>query len=458
MIKRHVSLLLAAMMLFSLAGCGSTSDSTEAKGGFYKVCGVYYPEELGAPVLGEAAGELVSQEFTAAAEQITNVGDALYYLKASGLTNHPDCSYLADLLATDYDEVGLIYLATSDGGFSTLVYVKVGDTYYPINPNFEDASWLHGSKKDYVSDTNLDALREKLASARPGPIGIKVTSNAIPVYLNSELDPNYEPSTNIFAQEEGPVNPSAKTKGGYNSIIDFYRIPADSGKPQYSEEEIKELVAADLTLDEAAEKLSTLADVVQYLYLRGYHCAKSGDLKFEYFGCEWATNRSAQVVFNENAGNCGGGSNLLNYLLQGDYDEQGYVQESANPGGGGHIYNYFKQDGVYFFCDMTQIVYEDTYANHNYSIFATEDPFEFSKYYVGENHKYLADDEPHYLRLQYMYPCEGDSHQPVGMTSFMQLLPTALENSIMILYSEEEPYAPIFVDAPPVELWPEEAQ
>lgn len=454
MMKRFASLLLAAVMLFSLVGCGNASGKEE----FYKVGGMYYPAALGMPVLGEAAAELVSQEFAAAAEQITNVGDALYYLQASGLTDLPDCSYLVDLIATDYDEVGLIYLATSDGGFSTLVYVKVGDTYYPINPNFEDASWLHGSKKDYVSDTNLDALQEKLVGARPRPIGITVTSNAIAMHLNGELDPNYDPNTGAFTQEESPINHSAKTKDGYNSIIDFYRIPAGSGKPQYSEEEIKELVAADLTLDEAADKLSTLADVVQYLYLRGY-LSESGDLKFQHLGCEWAINRSAQVVFNENAGNCGGGSNLLNYLLHGDYDEQGYVQESANPGGGGHVYNYFKQDGVYYFCDLTQIVYEgSTYANRNYSIFSTEDPFEFSKYYVGENHKYLTDSEPQYLRIQYMYPSEGDSHRPVGMTSFMQLLPTEIEDTVTILYSEEGEYAPIFVDAPPVELWPEEAQ
>ena len=47
MLKRFISMLLAAVMLLSLVGCGSTSESTKAKNGFYKVCGVYYPEELG---------------------------------------------------------------------------------------------------------------------------------------------------------------------------------------------------------------------------------------------------------------------------------------------------------------------------------------------------------------------------------------------------------------------------
>lgn len=453
--KRFAFLLLAAVMLFSLAGCGNASGKEE----FYKVGGMYYPAALGVPVLGEAAAELVSQDPTAAAEQITNAGDAIYYLKAaqSLYQNVGSGEAFAKLIKEDYDEVGLIYLATSDGGFSALVYVKVGDTYYPINPNFEDAAWLHRAKKDYVNDTNLDALREKLAAARPRPIGIAVTSKAITMYQGGELAPNYDPSAGAFTQEESPVNHSAKTKGGYNSVIDFYRIPFELGEPQYSEEEIKEMVAADLTLDEAAEKLSTLADVIQYLYLRGYHF-DGVDIAFEVDGYEWHINRTAQVVYDNNGGDCGGGSNLLNYLLRGDFDEQGFVQESSAPGYGGHVYNYFKQDGIYYFCDLTHIVYEgSTYANRNYSIYATEDPYDFSKYYIGENHLYTDIDNGDYLLLQYMYTYEG-SHRPVGMTSFMQLLPTEIEDTVVLLYSEEGEYAPIFVDAPPVDLWPEEAQ
>ena len=456
--KRFAFLLLAAVMLFSLAGCGNASEKEE----FYKVGGMYYPAALGVPVLGEAAAELVSQDFASAAEQITNVGDALYYLKAANLPSDSERNYLADLIATDYDEVGLIYLATSDGGFSTLVYVKVGDTYYPINPDFEDAAWLHRVKKDYVSDTNLDALRKKLAAARPRPVGITVTSKAITMYQSGELAPNYDPGAGAFTQEESPVNHSAKTKGGYNSIIDFYRIPASSGKPQYSEEEIKEMVAADLTLDEAAEKLSTLADVVQYLYLRGY-LSESGELKVSYSGYEWGVNRSPHVVFDNNIGNCGGSSNLVNYLLRNDYDEQGYVHEASNDGG--HVYNYFKKDGVYYFCDMMEVIYEEgTYSNRGYTVYATENPIDFSEYHIGEVKRYNTSDSSFYIRLHYMYPCEG-SHRPVAgnmglviYTPYPNILSKEIENTITILYLDAPEYAPIFVDAPPVDLWPEEAQ
>ena len=227
------------------------------------------------------------------------------------------------------------------------------------------------------------------------------------------------------------------------------------GAPQYSVQDIRQMIQDDLGLDEMAAKLSTLADVVQYLHQKGYSADSRGDLRVEYQELVWHSNRSPQTVFSENIGNCGGGSNLINYLLQGDYDEQGYVQEAANQGG--HVYNYFKLDGVYYFFDMTQIVHSGTYDHRSYRIFATTDPLEFSEDYIQRNHSRLSSNDPHYLLFHYLYPWEGP-HLPVAgnpncrtvlRITFSHILSRDIEDTIKLLYVAEEKYAPIFTEAPP---------
>lgn len=249
----------------------------------------------------------------------------------------------------------------------------------------------------------------------------------------------------------------------YDPIIDYYDIPFELGHPQYNVDEIQQMIQDNLTLDEVAAKLSTLADVIQYLHQKGYG-ESGGDLEVEYSNIEWHLSRSAQTVFSENRGNCGGGSNLINYILRGDFDEQGYVQESSNEGG--HIYNYFKQDGVYYFFDMVQIVHGGDYAHKSYQVFEASDPQEFSNQHIRKNHATLESDAPKYRLFQYMYAWEGSS-LPVGCNSqcktvlgrsLMNILSGEIERSATILYVAEDKYAPVFREAPPKELWPANAR
>lgn len=251
-------------------------------------------------------------------------------------------------------------------------------------------------------------------------------------------------------------------KNNYSRILRIYHIPDGLGEPQYSEEDIQAMINANLSVDEAAEKLSTLADVVQYLYLRGY-TADSGDLQF--FGTDgyvWHVNLNPKEVFSNNAGNCGGGSNLVNYLLQGDYEEQGYVHEQGNQGG--HVYNYFKQDDIYYFFDLIQIVCDGNYNNSGYRIYATENPQEFSDDYIETNNECVTQSDPNHLVMQYMYPYDGNHRSIADNNAILLIGPLAnilskeISSTIRILYIEKPQYAPIFVDAPTVDLWPTEAQ
>ena len=129
----------------------------------------------------------------------------------------------------------------------------------------------------------------------------------------------------------------------------------------YTDEGLQALVDDNLTLTEACEKISTVSDAVQYLYLRGYHFAPEDD------GIE------SEIRYALNSGACVGGSGLFNALLEDDYDAQGYVYIFYARSE--HVFNYFVIDGVYFFCDFVPIFHPGGVdLNKNPIIHVTTDP------------------------------------------------------------------------------------
>ena len=233
--------------------------------------------------------------------------------------------------------------------------------------------------------------------------------------------------------------------------------------PRLSQSQIQAMIDEDLTLDEVAEAIDTLADLIQYLYQKGYVFGNT-DLNLWYGGYEWAANRSARQVFEDNIGNCGGGSHLVNYILRNDFDEQGYFRYAFNVGG--HVTNYFKQDGLYYFFDLAMI------SNHGYInewgdvLFCVDDPQEYANSIERDRNTYYSPYDKSYVLLLWMYPHEDDAI-PVGINSaartrlgvrFFNVLPKQYEDRIRILYLDEGMADPIFIEAPEKHLWPEEVQ
>ena len=388
---------------------------------------------------------------------------------------------------------GKNFLPTDANGKNVPVFAYNGTTYAPLRALAE----AYGLDVGYNGEKNLATVN---GTPSGNFAGSKGTAQAMTKQTNITVTPiNIEVNGEVFQPKDAngknvpvfayngttyaPLRALAEAYGltvgydgtknlatvefvknvNYDSIIDYYKIPFELGRPQYGVDEIQKMIKDKLTLDAVAQKISTLADAVQYLHQKGYG-GTNGDLCVSYNGIEWHVNRSAQTVFNENKGNCGGGSNLLNYLLCGDFDEQGYVQESANEGG--HVYNYFKQNDIYYFVDMVQIVHGGDYAHRSYEVFATSNPQEFSDYYIGQNKSHVASDEPTYLLFQCMYACDG-SGLPIGSNEqcrtvlnrpFMNIIDKKIEGDIKILYVAEDKYPPIFKNAPDKAVWPSAAR
>ena len=225
------------------------------------------------------------------------------------------------------------------------------------------------------------------------------------------------------------------------------------GPNQYSEAEIRQMIEENLTLDEVADKISTVADAFQYMNLKGFHYGM-GQLKGFYVNEDrWEATLSAESVFGYNQGACGDGSNLLNAILRDDYEEQGFVQQVD--GKERHAFNWIKQDGVYYFVDWTLQVFTGNYDRFDYFVFAAEELQPYTEYYIDRG---VTSDGVNYdIYLLYMYPREGDQYPfriARNKTPFERTLPAEIENQVTVLYNDLEKCLLKFQDGPEEALWP----
>ena len=189
-----------------------------------------------------------------------------------------------------------------------------------------------------------------------------------------------------------PENPDAL-------LIRYPEEYAKFTQRQYTDEELQAFVDARLPFDEACDKLSTISDVVQYLYLRDYRFMP------ETLGTD------PEYRYYSNGGACVGGSGLLNTLLKDDYDEQGYVYIFYARGE--HVMPYFVLDGVYFFCDLVTIFNNgNTDITKNVVTYMTKGPQTFYKKWLElEPHDLNDSESDMYLAIMFTTAYDGNPAQ-----------------------------------------------
>lgn len=109
----------------------------------------------------------------------------------------------------------------------------------------------------------------------------------------------------------------------------------------------------DMEPEQVKERVKTAADVLM-LMLAGQYSDCHGDRNITIDGNIWHYNLNAFQVMQTRTTNCGSAANLANYLLEGDYEEIGFILHAYYIGdGGGHVYNYFKYQGKYYIVDFS---------------------------------------------------------------------------------------------------------
>ena len=129
-----------------------------------------------------------------------------------------------------------------------------------------------------------------------------------------------------------------------------YWVPAVTlGSSRYSNAEIHKMLSA--TPEEKQGHISTLYEALQ-LYQVGNFAPSDDNVRMFDGGIMWEHHKPGYHAVRTNTGCCATDSNWLRYILDGDYEEVGYIATSQRDGSG-HIYNYLLHEGWYYIIDLT---------------------------------------------------------------------------------------------------------
>lgn len=129
-----------------------------------------------------------------------------------------------------------------------------------------------------------------------------------------------------------------------------YWVPAvHLGQSRYTNQEIYAMIGD--TPEAKRDKISTLYEALQ-LYQVGKFTASDDNTWTDENGIHWEHHKPGYHAVRTNTGCCATDSNWLRYILDGDYDEVGFLATSQRDASG-HVYNYILQDGIYYFIDLT---------------------------------------------------------------------------------------------------------
>ena len=127
-------------------------------------------------------------------------------------------------------------------------------------------------------------------------------------------------------------------------------VPAVSlGESRYTNAEIAAML--NDSPEEKQAKIGTLYEALQ-LYQIGDFRSADDNVYVSENGIRWEYHTPGRNAVINNRGCCATDSAWLRYLLDGDYDEIGYIATSQRDGSG-HVYNYIQDGEWYYIIDLT---------------------------------------------------------------------------------------------------------
>ena len=207
-------------------------------------------------------------------------------------------------------------------------------------------------------------------------------------------------------------------------------VPANSlGLSRYSNADIHGMLSA--SPEEKQQNISILYEALQ-LFQIGNFLPSSDNVRIFENGIDWEHHKPGYHAVRTNTGCCATVSNWLRYILDGDYEDVGFLATSER-NGSGHVYNYILQDGWYYFIDLTH------YCAYDPSMTAEEtgklSSYRNSDIILGNIHKtkdvqsyvdYMQQSSSNFPGLIFMYSAEN----------VLAIDSLRLEDGIDIVYEE----------------------
>ena len=155
-----------------------------------------------------------------------------------------------------------------------------------------------------------------------------------------------------YAQDQGKDLATLRHDAAFEVEVNpgVYWVPARAlGESRYTNAQIAQM--AQNTPEEKRSAISTLYEALQ-LYQVGGFLSADDNVRIGENGLNWEHHKPGYYAVLTNCGCCATDSNWLHYILDGDYDEVGYVAYSQRDGNG-HVFNYILQNGWYYVIDLT---------------------------------------------------------------------------------------------------------
>ena len=155
-----------------------------------------------------------------------------------------------------------------------------------------------------------------------------------------------------YSQDQGKDLVTLRYDADFEEEVypDVYWVPARSlGDSRYSNADIFQMV--DHSPEDKQAAVSTLYEALQLYQVSGFISADD-NIRMGENGIAWEHHKPGYYAVLTNSGCCATDSNWLHHILDGDYDEIGYIATSQRDGSG-HVFNYILQDGWYYMIDLT---------------------------------------------------------------------------------------------------------
>lgn len=242
----------------------------------------------------------------------------------------------------------VIVLLAANLAVSTLVYVRLGRSGHDIS-----------KETGAVSEETVKAADSAEKAAVPETPEAPETASGGEVSYSYIYELDGSPASRTAAQtpadystDNGRDLAALRCDAGFEIEVfeGVYWVSASAlGKTRFTNAQVYRLLSD--TPEEKQAEISTLYEALQ-LYQIGDFRSADDNIRIEENGIDWEYHTPGRLAVENNSGCCAADSAWLRCILDGDYDELGYISTPQRDGSG-HIYNYIRDGEWYYIIDLT---------------------------------------------------------------------------------------------------------
>ena len=287
---------------------------------------------------------------------------------------------LTYLLDDDYEIESLIAfwpdstVVNEDSPEKSINCIKTADGYLFFDPVLRMQGDVMSRYEDLLPEMKCSSVAEYVERIRQNPslssvikYIFKNTGGVRMDYVRSFAD-GYTITTNspgieLVYYSVDPQEPGQHIKP---ENISSYKLSSMLGGVTLSADEVTALVGQEPAV--IREEIKTAGDLLMFM-LAARITEGDGCYCTEVNGHTWHWNMDARTFLRKGRGGCGDCANLANYMLDGDYEEVGFMDHTYYPGfGGSHVYTYILYENQYYIVDFSWFIFENYEPTKDYPV------------------------------------------------------------------------------------------